>query len=153
MSWFEEQLETRKRLDDSEVEGAYERIARAVLGAKRAPRMTLDDVAATDSAVAAVLRYFGKTPADVPSSLTDAPERVDYAVRSCGMMKRKVKLVGRWWLDATGAYLGQLKTGEPVAIIPVGLRSYGYVDPNTNKKVRLTARTAAAIAPDRKSVG
>ena len=148
MSWFEEQLETRKRLDDSEVEGAYERIARAVLGAKRAPRMTLDDVAATDSAVAAVLRYFGKTPSDVPDTVTDASERVDYVVRSCGMMKRKVKLEGRWWLDATGAYLGQLKTGEPVAIIPVGLRSYGYVDPNTNKKVRLTARTAAAIAPD-----
>ena len=148
MSWFEEQLETRRRLDDEQVEAAYESIARAVEGSKRVPRMTLDDVAATDNAVAAVLRYFGKTPADVPSTLTDASERVDYAVHSCGMMKRRVKLEGKWWLDATGAYLGQLKTGEPVAIIPLGLRSYGYVEPGTNKKVLLTARTAAAIAPD-----
>ena len=148
MSWFEEQLETRRRLDDDQVEEAYERIARAVVGSKRASRMTLDDVVATDNAVAAVLRYFGKTPADVPDTLTDASERVDYVVRSCGMMKRRVKLEGRWWLDATGAYLGQLKTGEPVAIIPLGLRSYGYVEPGTNRKVRLTARTAAAISPD-----
>ena len=78
----------RKRLDDEQVAEAYERIARAVAGSRRAPRMSFDDVAATDSAVAVVLRYFGKTPADVPSSLTDAPERVDSAVRSCGMMKR-----------------------------------------------------------------
>lgn len=148
MSWFEEQLETRKRLDDEQVEEAYERIARSVVGSKRAPRMTLDDVAATDSAVAAVLRYFGKKPSEVPDSLTDASERVDYAVQSCGMMKRRVKLEGRWWNDATGAYLGQLTTGEPVAIIPLGLRSYGYVEPGTNKKVHLNARTAAAVAPD-----
>ncbi len=148
MSWFEEQLETRKRLDDAQVEEAYERIARAVVGAKRAPRMTLDDVAATDSAVAAVLRYFGKTPAEIPVTMTDAEGRVDYAVRSCGMMKRSVRLEGRWWTNATGAYLGQLQTGEPVAIIPLGLRSYGYVDPQTNKKVLLTARTAAAVSPD-----
>ena len=148
MSWFEEQLETRRRLDDTQVEEAYERIARGVAGSKHAPRMTLDDVAATDNAVAAVLRYFGKTPADVPDSLTDAVERMDYAVRSCGMMKRRVKLEGRWWVDATGAYLGQLTTGEPVAIIPLGLRSYGYVDPNTRKKVLLTARTAANISSE-----
>ena len=148
MSWFEEQLETRKRLDDEQIAEAYERIARSVMGAKRAPRMTLDDVAATDSAVASVLRYYGKVPAAIPASLTDASERMDYAVRSCGMMKRRVKLEGRWWSDATGAYLGQLTTGEPIAIIPLGLRSYGYVEPLTNKKVLLTSRTAADILPE-----
>ena len=92
MSWFEEQLETRKRLDDEQLEEAYERIARGVVGSRRAPRMTFDDVAATDSALAVVLRYYGKTPADVPDSLTDVSERVDYAVRSCNMMKRRVKI-------------------------------------------------------------
>ncbi len=148
MSWFEEQLETRKRLDDDQVAEAYERIARAIEGSKRAPRMTLDDVEATDSAVAVVLRYFGKKPADVPVSLTDPSDRMEYAVRSCGMMKRKVMLEGRWWADATGAYLGQLTTGEPVAIIPLGLRSYAYVEPSTNKKVLLTARTAADVLPE-----
>ena len=90
MSWFEEQLETRKRLDDDQVAEAFERIASAVEGSKRAPRMKLDDVTATDSAVAVVLRYFGKKPSPVPESLTDPADRMDYAVRSCNMMKRKV---------------------------------------------------------------
>ena len=148
MSWFEEQLETRKRLDDEQVSEAYGQIARAVAGAKRAPRMTLDDVAATDSAVAVVLRYFGEKPATVPVSLTDPSDRMDYAIRSCGMMKRRVMLQGRWWTDASGAYLGQLSTGEPIAIIPQGLRSYCYVVPGTNKKVLLTARTAADVMPE-----
>ena len=43
---------------------------------------------------------------------------------------------------------GQLTTGEPVAIIPLGLRSYAYVEPRTNKKVLLTARTAADVLPE-----
>ena len=148
MSWFEEQLEMRKRLDDDQVSEAYERIARAVEGSKRTSRMSFDDVAATDSAVEALLRYFGKKPAPVPESLTDPSDRMDYAIRSCGMMKRKVVLEGNWWTDASGAYLGQLATGEPVAIIPFGLRSYGYVDPSTNKKVLLTSRTAASVMPE-----
>lgn len=145
MSWFEEQLKTRRRLDDEQVAEAYERIASAVAGSKRNPRMTLDDVAATDSALAVVLRYFGKTSADVPESLTDPLDRMDYAVRSCGMIKRRVVLDGNWWNDATGAYLGQLTTGEPIAIIPRGMRSYCYVEPSTNKKVLLTSRTAADV--------
>lgn len=148
MSWFEEQLETRRRLDDEQVAEAYERIARAVEGAKRAPRLTLDDAAATDSAVAAVLRYFGKTPEPVPDTVTDPQDRVDAAVRSCGMLKRRVLLEGAWWKDATGAYLGQLTTGEPIAIIPLGMLSYGYVEPHTNKKVLLTARTASDVLPE-----
>lgn len=138
----------RKRLDDDQVSEAYERIARAVEGSKRTSRMSFDDVAATDSAVEALLRYFGKKPAPVPESLTDPSDRMDYAIRSCGMMKRKVVLEGNWWTDASGAYLGQLATGEPVAIIPFGLRSYGYVDPSTNKKVLLTSRTAASVMPE-----
>lgn len=148
MSWFEEQLETRSRLDDEQVERAFERIARAVEGAKRAPRLTLDDAAATDNALAAVMRYYGKKLGEVPDSLTDPLDRVDAAVRSCGMMKRKIVLQGNWWKDATGAYLGQLTTGEPIAIIPIGLRSYGYVEPHTGRKVLLTARTAAEVLPE-----
>ena len=148
MSWFEEQLETRRRLDDEQVAEAYESIARAVVGAKHAPPLSFDNLAATDSAVAATLRYFGKKPAEIPASITDASERMDFAVRSCGMMKRRVVLDGAWWTDATGAYLGQLKTGEPIAIIPLGLRSYGYIDPQTSKTVRLNARTAANVSPE-----
>jgi len=138
----------RKRLDDDQVAEAYERIARAVEGSRRTARMSFDDVAATDSAVETLLRYFGKKPAAVPESVTDPSDRMDYAIRSCGMMKRKVVLEGNWWTDASGAYLGQLATGEPVAIIPFGLRSYGFVDPVTNKKVLLTSRAAANIMPE-----
>lgn len=148
MSWFEEQLKTRRRLDDEQVAEAHERIARSVLGTRHGSHATLDDVAATDSAVAALLRYFGKVPAEIPVMLTDVSERVDFAVRSCGMMKRRVRLEGQWWRDTMGAYLGQLHTGEPIAIIPLGLRSYCYVEPLTNRRVLLTARTAADVMPE-----
>ena len=138
MNWFDEQLETRRRLDDEQVADAFERIARGVAGAKRAPRLTLDSIAATDSALASVLRYFGKAPVEIPASITDADERIDYQVRASGLMRRPVRLEGPWWKDAAGAYLGQLASGEPIAIIPLGLRGYAYVEPVTGRKVNVS---------------
>ena len=148
MNWFDEQLETRRRLDDEQVADAFERIARGVAGAKRAPRLTLDSIAATDSALASVLRYFGKAPVEIPASITDADERIDYQVRASGLMRRPVRLEGPWWKDAAGAYLGQLASGEPIAIIPLGLRGYAYVEPVTGRKVNVSARTATDILPE-----
>lgn len=142
MSWFKEQISERHRLDDEQLEEAYARLAASVLGANRAPRFTLDDVAAADNAVAAVLHYYGATPQEVPAEVTDPTDRIEYAVKSCCVMKRPVMLEGAWWRDATGAYLGRLKEGDPVAIIPVWPLGYGYVDPTSGEKVRINAKTA-----------
>ena len=145
MSWFEEQLKTRNRLDDEQIIEAYDKIARAVVDTKAASRLSFDELAATDNAVAALLHYFGRRPDPVPDTIVDPLDRMDMAIQSSGLMKRKVYLKGEWWKDATGAYLGQLKSGEAIAIFPFGMRSYVYVEPRTNKKVLVTKRTAADV--------
>ncbi len=148
MGWFSEQIETRKRFDQEELEDSYARLAASVAGSHRAPQFTLDDAAAADDAVSSVLAFYGQKPADVPDDVTDPVERIEYALRPTGVMKRQVLLEGAWWRNATGAYLGKLKDGGPVAIIPVGIRGYGYADPRTKDKVVVNKRTAANLEPE-----
>ena len=148
MGWFSEQTDERYRLDQEELEGSYARLAASVVGSARAPRFTLDDAAAADDAVSAVLAFYGQKPAEVPGRITDPMERIESAIRPTGVMKRPVRLEGAWWRDATGAYLGRLKDGGPVAIIPMHPRGYGYVDPTTKEKVAIDKRTAGCLATE-----
>ena len=145
MNWFEEQIETRRRLDEEGLEEAYARLAASIVGSERSPRFTLDDAAAADSAVEAVLAYYGTEPADVPVDITDPMDRVDWAVRPTGVMRRPVRLVGAWWKDATGAYLATTTDGTPVALIPRRIREYGFVDPVTKQKTHVNATTAKQL--------
>ncbi len=148
MSWVSEQIDARRRLDREELEDSYARLAASVVGSQRAPRFTLDDAAAADDAVSAVLAFYGETPVDVPDDVTDPAERIDCAIRPTGVMKRPVRLEGAWWRNATGAYMGKLKDGGPVAIIPRRVRGFGYIDPATKNVVVIDKRTAGNLEPD-----
>ena len=148
MSWFEQQIQTRSMLDERELEDAYARLAASVVDASHMPRITPDNAAAADSAIAAVLAYYGAKPSDVPEDITDPMDRVDWAVRPTGVMRRPVRLEGTWWRDATGAYLAQTTTGTPVALIPRSPRGYVYVDPAARKKVKVNSKTATDLSPE-----
>ena len=148
MGWFSEQTNERYRLDQEELEDSYARLAASVVGSARAPRFTLDDAVAADDAVSAVLAFYGQKPAEIPDDITDPMERIESAIRPTGVMKRPVRLEGAWWRDATGAYLGRLKHGGPVAIIPMRSRGYGYVDPATKTKVAINKNTADDLAAE-----
>ena len=148
MGWFSEQVDARRAFDRAELEDAYARLAASVVGTGRSPRFTLDDAAAADDAVSAVLAFYGQTPAEVPGDVTDPMERIDCALRPTGVMKRPVRLEGAWWRNATGAYLGKLKDGGPVAIIPLRMHGYAYVDPATTAKVGVSKQTAGNLEPE-----
>ena len=148
MSWFSEQIDARRRLDREELEDSYARLAASVEDSRRAPRFTLNDAAAADDAVSAVLAFYGQTPAEVPDDVTDPAERIDCALRPTGVMKRPVRLEGTWWRNATGAYMGKLIDGGPVAIIPRRMRGFGYIDPTTKSVVVIDKRTAGNLEPE-----
>ena len=94
MGWFSEQINLRRSLDKRGVEDSYARLAASIVGSVRAPRFTLDDAAAADDAVSAVMAYYGQKPADVPNDVTDPMERIECALRPTGVMKRPVRLEG-----------------------------------------------------------
>ena len=63
-------------------------------------------------------------------------------------MYRSVKLERGWYRDAVGAFLGTLKTGEIVALIPDKLGRYRFFNPNTQKRVTVGRRTQELLEED-----
>ena len=100
----------------------------------------------THNAVQEILKFFGQSIIPVPESITDTTEYINYCLKPSGIMKRRVELTGKWWLDAGGPMLGVLKSGDTVALLP-SKESYSYFDYESGKRVVLNNKTAHNIKP------
>lgn len=145
MDWLESQIETRAKLDAGLTERAYAELAASVTNLSQAPSFSVDELEQTDGAVKAVLKYCNAVPGEVPGGVNDYFERLDYLCRPAGVMYRQVHLEGEWFKQASGAMLGRLETGEPVALLPRGMQGYFYYEPGTNNKVKIDAQAAGRI--------
>lgn len=140
MGWFDEQIKQRKQNDDEMFAEAFAGIAGAVTGAKIA---TLNSGAQkTKNAVDEILRYYRVKPCDVPDSVKDINERLEYLLRPHGIMRRTVKLEKGWYRDAVGAMLAVKKSdGSAVTLIPSGFAGYTYFDDEKGRRVRVDRKT------------
>ena len=148
MSWFEEQIKTRRRLDEKELENAYADLAASVLSRNKMPRLSVDKTAAADAAITEILAYYGVQAKDAPEDIVDPIDRADWAARPSGVMRRPVRLEGLWWKDAIGAYLATTTDGTPVALLPCAPKGYAYTDPSTRAKVRISRKTMKNLNPE-----
>lgn len=144
-NWMESQVEARSRYDSEMTERAYAELAASVSGYGAAPRIIVDDIAQTDGAAKACLAYIGVEAGEVPPNIVDFDERIDWLCRPTGTMRRNVRLEGDWWKKAFGAMVGHLDTGEAVPLLPHGIHGYHYLEPGTNRKVKVNAMTAWRI--------
>ncbi|MCR5735370.1 MAG: hypothetical protein K6G22_12265, partial [Lachnospiraceae bacterium] len=148
MSLFEEQIKQRKQYSDDAFAEAFYRVADAVTGKNVALSMQ-NDAAATRDAIEAVMKYYRVRPKEIPSSITDVYEQLDYLIRPEGMMTRDVKLERGWYRDAYGAMLGTLKEdGSLIALIPGKFGGYSFFDPKTGVFRRVSSSTAGLISDE-----
>lgn len=76
-------------------------------------------------------------------------ERLEYLMRPYGIMRRTVVLSDGWYKDAIGAMLGTLKEdGRIVALIPVGISGYCFVDYKTGKKIKINKKNQSLFDSD-----
>ena len=148
MKWLESQIETRAKLDVALTERAYAELAASVSNPAEALSYDIDDAEQVDGAVKACLSYIGVEPGNVPESVKDIDERIDWLCRPTGTMRRNVRLVDGWQRNAIGSMLGRLDTGEMVALLPHGVRGYSYRDPRSGRKVKVTKEVASHIRED-----
>lgn len=142
MTIFGDMTRRREQLDEEQLEEAYAQLAASVTGHR--PHANFDERtdALADDAVGTILRWYGAKAPEVPNDVTGFNDRLSFLLRPTGIMHRDVRLEGSWYRDATGAMLGWLQDGTPVALLPSGLGSYSYLDPKTEQRVRLGLRTA-----------
>ncbi len=78
-----------------------------------------------------------KPERDIPE-YKDVDELLDYMTRPSAVMRRHVKLKGVWNKNGTGPMLAVKKdSGLFVALIPMKLGGFYYIDPETGKKTKI----------------
>ena len=148
MGWFENQIQHRREADQQLLEESFLRIAGVVMGEKDAQRIG-DARIITKSAIDEILKYYHYKPSELPESITDPDEQLDYCLRPHGMMRRTVELKKGWYKDAYGPILAFRKDdGSPVALLPGTIIGYTFKDPDTGNTVRLNAETEQLFDAD-----
>ena len=145
MGWFENQIEERREADRQLLEDSFVKAAGVVLGHRDAERIG-DERIVTKNAIDEILKYYHFRPVEVPESIQEAGEQLDYCLRRYGMMRREVELREGWYKDAFGPLLAfREKDGVAVALLPGRFRGYYYNDPASGKQVRIDSKTAASF--------
>ncbi len=144
MDPFESQIDARSRRDAEITEKAYEELFASVSAADIGS-FRRDDPKLFDRAVMICLEHNHAEPGSVPEKVLDPDERLEYLCRPGGIMYRPVRLEKNWYKHAFGVMLGNLKNGQPVALIPRGMAGYEYVDPATEKKVRINKKNVSDL--------
>ena len=143
MGWFEKQIKQRKDLDQQLFEDSFFHAAAFIIGERTATKIG-DDRIVTKQAVEEILKYYHFKPTEIPASVKDHEEQLDYSLRPHGIMKRRIDLKDGWYKNAFGPVLAYKKDGgEPAAILPGTVRGYYYVDGETGGQVRIGPKNAA----------
>ena len=145
MGWFDEQLREREQADNAVFEDSFQAIAGAVMGQRMSQALN-DDRQVTTDAIGEILKYYHIKPQEVPESIKDMNEVLEYLMRPSGIMRRSVKLEKGWYKDAVGAMLGTRKDdGSVIALLPHGLTGYRFYDRKVGKYVRVSRKNEDII--------
>ena len=148
MGWFDEQIRARKDADQAVFEDSFLQMAGAVMGRRMSEALN-DDRQVTADAIGEILKFYHVKPQEVPESIRDMNEVLEFLLRPYGIMRRSVRLEKGWYHDAAGAMLAtRTDDGSVVALIPSGLSGYRFYDRKRGKTVRLNKQTQSLIEPE-----
>ena len=148
MSWFDDQIRQRIEKDDMEFAESFEQIAGAILGRRLSDALN-DDRHVTTDAVGEILKFYRVKAVEVPESITDMNEVLEYIMRPHGIMRRTVHLDKGWYKDAVGAMLGTRKDdGSVVALLPSNVAGYRFYDRKNGRFVHVNRHNADLIERD-----
>ncbi len=148
MGWFDEQIRQRKKSDQEIFEDSMLRMASIVLGRQAAGAMK-DERIVTGAAIDEILKYYHCKSPEIPDSVKDLEEQLEYCLRPYGLMRRNVRLEGNWYRDAYGPMLAfRRDNGMPVALLPRSLFGYRFVDPASGQTTNLNRQNAAQLGAD-----
>ncbi len=148
MGWFDEQIRERENADQAVFEDSFLELTGAVIGRRMSEALN-DSRQVTEDAIGDILKFYHVKLQEVPDTIRDMNEVLEYLLRPYGIMRRNVKLEKGWYQDASGAMLGTRKDdGSVVALIPCGLNRYRMYDRKAGKWVRLNRTTQDLIEED-----
>lgn len=148
MGWFDEQIKSRVKTDKQNFEDSFYDLSSVVLGKSKIAININNDRIKTENAIQEILKYYRAKMIEVDENVKDMNSRMDYIFRPSGIMRRVVKLKGKWWKDAIGPMIGSTKDGFSVALMPIGIKGYRYFDYKENKMVIVNQKTMENLNDD-----
>ena len=145
MSWFDDQIRLRKQKDQELFEDSIFRMASVVLGQSGAGSLN-DERIVTKAAIDEILKFYHIRPEEIPDSIQETEEQLEYSLRPHGIMRRNVRLEGDWYRSAFGpmlAFYGE--EGLPVALLPKPFSGYSFLDPVSGERKSVDKKNAAQI--------
>ena len=107
MGWFDDQIRQRKIIDDEAFSDSFRELGNTVMG-RRYRGSIGDDSQKTKSAMDEIIRYYHGTLAELPDTVKDRSEALEFLCRPNGIMHRTVHLTDKWYKDASGAFLAAI---------------------------------------------
>ena len=142
MGWFDEQIRQRKISDQELFEDSIFQMASAVLGKQAAGRLN-DERIITEAAIGDILKFYHFKAPDIPDSIVDPDDQLEYCLRPHGIMSRNVILEEEWYKDAYGPLLAfRASDGTPIALLPKPFMGYRFTDPDTGNTESLNKANA-----------
>lgn len=147
MGLFDEQIRQRKHDDQLVFEDSILRMASAVIGSENAGAMASERFV-TKEAVGEILKFYHLKPIDIPNTITDPEEQLEYALRPHGIMHRMVKLTENWQDDSFGPIIAYRKdNGRPVSLFPKQYKGYWYYN-EAGKKTTVDKNALRLFEPE-----
>jgi len=155
MSFFEQQINERRRSTDTAMRDALENLLVGVTGDDSLHRANASLRARLE--IGKVMAYCGAKV----ESLEDRPhvgsdlffdedevtleEMIDQNLSSTGIMYRSVRLTSDFYKDAIGCFLALGIDGSPIALIPSNKGGYSYTDPKTGAHRQVNKDTVGSV--------
>jgi NHLM bacteriocin system ABC transporter ATP-binding protein len=146
MSWFEDQMQQRKDLDQQVFEDSFYHTAGAVLGRGNA-RIIENSRIVSNNTIDDILKYYNLKSEEIPASIEEHEKRLEYCLRPHGIFTRKIVLSEKWYKDAIGPIMAYtVKDNEPVAFLPGEMGGYYYRDHRSGNRVKVTRVNAGQFS-------
>lgn len=147
MGIYDGQMKQRMKSDAERFTGSFVKLAGVVMG--DVPAMDLASSEMVRNALGDILKFYRIKVRELPDSITDINDQMDYLLNPTGVMRRPVKLTDQWYQNGIGAMLATLKDSDDVvALIPGRISGYEYHDFRNGRRVRVGKAEAAMISED-----
>ena len=147
MGWFDEQIRQRKQNDQDVFEESIFRMASVVVGNRYGDALA-DNRIITKHAIDEILKYYHFKSVEIPASIEEPEEQLEYALRPHGLMYRPITLKEKWYKDGFGPLIAYRESdGMPVALLPKEIAGYYYID-DTGRKVNVGKHNLEEFSKD-----
>ncbi len=148
MGWFDEQIKKRVKKDNELFSDAFIEMSSVIMGNKTLADSLDEQSKQAHDAINVILRYYHITPQEIPISITEVSDQLDFLLRPTGIMRRDVTLSGTWYKDGIGPLLATTADNRVIALIPGRTSGYRFFDADIGKYVKVTAKNCGKISKE-----